>query len=250
MPPHDLYLYVVVQEQQEYYSTGGDARVKTRLEQASGTRCLVVPFQELDMAVVRSLKPRAIVMSGFGRWFRQHKVEWFWGIDEVVHTAHVPMLCFCGSHQLLAFCYNLKLLQIPVLMDEPIRRLAPDEDLPRRAVVNPDVPDLANHFIADGFYPIFKIKDDPLFAGLASPMMMRCAHYCEVKRLPPGFEVLARSGHSPIEAMRHTERPLYGVQFHPEAYEPPFTDGQTLLRNFASIVNEFWRHSAHKDETR
>lgn len=247
MQPNDLYLYVVVQEQQEYYSNGGDARIKARLEQASGTRCLVVPFQELDMAVVHSLEPRAIVMSGFGRWVRQHRIEWFWGIDEVVHAANVPMLCLCGSHQLLAFSYNLNLRQIPVLMDEPMRRLAAEEDLPRRAIINPDVPDLANYYMADGFFPIFRVKDDPLFDGLDTLMTMRCAHYCEVKRLPPGFELLARSAHCPIEAMKHTTRPIYGTQFHPEAYEPPFLDGQKLLRNFTGIVDEFWKdHAAHK----
>jgi GMP synthase-like glutamine amidotransferase len=249
MQPNDLYLYVVVQEDREYYATGGDARVKTRLEQASGVRCLVIPFQEFNMSVVENLRPRAIAMSGFGRWFRQHKVEWFFGINEVVHNAHLPMICFCGSHQLLAFCYNKNLREIPDLTDEPMRRLDAEDDLPRRAVVNPDVPDLAHYFIADGFYPIFKVKDDPLFDGLADVMTMRCAHYCEVKTLPTGFDVLARSKHCAIEAMKHRSRPLYGTQFHPEAYENPFLDGQKLLHNFARIVDGFWRSGAEDEGT-
>jgi Glutamine amidotransferase class-I len=241
MQPNALYLYVVVQDRNDYYANGGGgALVKARLEQASGLRCMVVPYQEFTLAVVNDLKPRAIAMSGFGRWFCQHKVEWFRGMDEVMHAADVPMICFCGSHQLLGFSYNLDLHAVPVLHDEPMRTLSPEEDTPRRAAVNADVPGLVNYFYADGFFPIFKVRDDPLFAGLDGVMTMRCAHYCEVKTLPAGFELLARSKHCAIEAMRHQTRPLYGTQFHPEAYEPPFLDGQRLLQNFAHVVEQFW----------
>ena len=58
------------------------------------------------------------------------------------------------------------------------------------------------------------INDPELFCR---QMMLRCAHYCEVKKLPPGFELLASSGHCRIAAVRHRDRPLYGTQFHPEA---------------------------------
>ena len=234
-----MYIYVVVQEQESYYADGPAGRVKARLEQASGERCLIVPYQEFDMAVVNELRPRAIAMSGFGGHFQQRKVEWFLGMNEVLHQADLPILCFCGSHQVLGFCFNQDLTQTALLEDEPMRRISPEEDLPRRARQSPDV-DLSAFFIADGFYPISRVKDDPLFRGLPEVMTMRCAHYCEVKRLPPGFELLARSKHCAIEAMRHERRPLYGTQFHPEAYEAPFFDGRTLLQNFAQIVSDFW----------
>jgi len=71
-------------------------------------------------------------------------------------------------------------------------------------------------------------------------MMLRCDHYCEVKKLPPGFELLASSGHCRIAAMRHRDRPLYGTQFHPEGYDRPFFHGRTVLENFARIVREYW----------
>ena len=84
------------------------------------------------------------------------------------------------------------------------------------------------------------MKKDPLFRGLKETMVMRCAHYCEVKKLPRDFELLATGEHCRVEAMRHRDRPLWGTQFHPEAYEAPFLDGRTLLENFARIVNDFW----------
>jgi len=235
-----MYVYVRVEEPESYYGTGPESRVKARLEQASGERCLIVPYREFDMALVNELKPRAIAMSGFGGHFQSRQVEWFYGMDEVLHQANVPILCFCGSHQLLGFSFNTDLRRVQQLQDEPMRRLGPEEDLPRRAQGSPDY-DLSDFFVGDGFYPIKRVKGDRLFAGLPQTMMMRCAHYCEVKRLPPDFELLASSGHCHIEAMRHVEWPLYGTQFHPEAYEAPFFDGRHLLENFARIVDDFWR---------
>jgi GMP synthase-like glutamine amidotransferase len=227
-------------EKESYYTNGPDGRVKARLEEASGERCLVVPYQEFDMSVVRELKPRAIAMSGFGGHFQQREVEWFWGMDEVLHQAEVPMICFCGSHQVLGFAFNRDLRHTERLYDEPMRKIGPEEDLPRRPHQSPGV-DLSGYYVADGFFPIWRVKDDPLFRGLPEVMTMRCAHYCKVQQLPPGFELLARSGHCAIETMRHKSRPLYGTQFHPEHYEAPFFDGRTVLSNFAEIVRDYWQ---------
>jgi len=52
----------------------------------------------------------------------------------------------------------------------------------------------------------------------------------QVKALPPEFEVLAQSANSPIAAFRHTSRPIYGVQFHPEVAHTP--RGAELLATF------------------
>jgi len=236
-----MYIHVCVQERESYYASGPEGRTKVRLEQASGERCVIVPYQEFDMRVVRELSPRAIAMSGFGGHFQSRKVKWFLGMSEVLHDAHMPMICFCGSHQLLGFSFSRDLPKVKQLKDQPIRKLRLSEDLPRRAQNDPQY-DLSPFFVADGFFPIRKIQEDPLFHGLQDPMIMRCSHYCEVKSLPHGFELLATSGHCRIEAMRHRERPLYGTQFHPEAYERPFFDGRKLLDNFADIVRSFWKN--------
>jgi len=230
-----MYLYIVVQEKDSYYQHGPDSKIKVRLEEASGERCLVIPYQEFNLAVVEELRPRAIAMSGFGGHWESREVAWFYGMDEVLHRAEVPIIGFCGSHQLIGFSFTRDLHQTERLYDEPMRKLAPDEDVPRQAG------DLAEYFVAEGFYPIRRVVDDPLFAGLPEVMIMRCWHYCEVKQLPPGFALLATSGHCRIAAMRHTDRPLYGTQFHPEAYEAPFFDGRTMLANFARIVDDYWR---------
>lgn len=76
-------------------------------------------------------------------------------------------------------------------------------------------------------------KDDPLFANLdgGPERTVWMSHGDSVLRLAPGFEMLASSDHSPFAAMRHTDRPIWAIQFHPEVAH---TDGGTqMLANFA-----------------
>lgn len=56
------------------------------------------------------------------------------------------------------------------------------------------------------------------------------SHGDRIETPPPGFEVLARSDHSPIAVMvNHNER-RYGIQFHPEVQHTP--RGVEILRHF------------------
>lgn len=52
----------------------------------------------------------------------------------------------------------------------------------------------------------------------------------EEQSLPSEFIVDARSAKGEIMAIRHRQKPLYGLQFHPEALLTEF--GMTLMRNF------------------
>ena len=69
-----------------------------------------------------------------------------------------------------------------------------------------------------------------LFAGLPNPLPVARYHSLVVDPdLPPGLEATAHGG-GVLMAMRHTELPALGVQFHPESVLTP--DGKQLLRNF------------------
>jgi GMP synthase (glutamine-hydrolysing) len=76
-------------------------------------------------------------------------------------------------------------------------------------------------------------RDDPLFADLEGGVerVVWMSHGDRVLRLPESFETLATSDGSPFAAVRDRERPLWGVQFHPEVVH---TDGgRAMLANFA-----------------
>ncbi len=56
------------------------------------------------------------------------------------------------------------------------------------------------------------------------------SHFDEVKDAPAGFRTLAHSDTCPVEAMRHNEKEIFGVQFHPEVWHTE--NGERILGNF------------------
>jgi len=76
------------------------------------------------------------------------------------------------------------------------------------------------------------LKGEGLFEGFAAgsrtPVWM--SHGDRVDVPPAGWEVLARSGNTPVAAFRHCERPLLGVQFHPEVAHT--RRGAEIIQNF------------------
>ena len=232
-----MYIFVSFQDTDDYYKEGPSrGQVKARLEQASGQRCLLVPYQEFNMSVVEEFKPSAIAMSGFAE---PGKAEGFIGVAEVLKTSEIPIICFCGSHQLIDGCLTYNFGKSSQWKPEPMRKIGISEDYPRVPKTPPY--DHSAYFVAAGFFPINRVKDDPIFKGLPHTMLMKCAHYCEIKKLPADFELLASSGHCKIEMIKHKSRILYGTQFHPEAYAEPFLHGKKLLENFAEVVKKYWK---------
>ena len=75
-----------------------------------------------------------------------------------------------------------------------------------------------------------------IFTGLPSPFIAARYHSLIVERdgLPGCFDVAAWSREEEIMAVKHRERPLFGVQFHPESIMTP--GGKKLLRNFLKYV--------------
>lgn len=77
-----------------------------------------------------------------------------------------------------------------------------------------------------------------LFDGLPNPLRVMRYHslVVEPESLPPELVVTARNSDDPTEihAMRHSEHPAWGVQFHPESILTQ--NGKELLRNFLTLA--------------
>jgi GMP synthase (glutamine-hydrolysing) len=69
-----------------------------------------------------------------------------------------------------------------------------------------------------------------LLAHVPTPTQVWMSHGDMVQTLPDEFVPLARTPDCPIAAVRHRDRPVYGVQFHPEVTHTPY--GGQILRNF------------------
>jgi anthranilate synthase component II len=79
-------------------------------------------------------------------------------------------------------------------------------------------------------------RGEDLFAGLANPLRVTRYHSLTIEpsSLPDCLEVLAWTAEEgwedEIQAVRHREHPVRGVQFHPESIASE--GGRELLRNF------------------
>jgi GMP synthase (glutamine-hydrolysing) len=76
-----------------------------------------------------------------------------------------------------------------------------------------------------------------IFKGIPDGICVWASHNDEVKEVPEGFVVTASSSSCPVEAVRSADRPIYGVQFHPEVEHTEF--GPQMFRNFLKIIDDW-----------
>ena len=60
------------------------------------------------------------------------------------------------------------------------------------------------------------------------------SHGDKVEVLPDSFEMLARTENSPICAIKHVKKPIWGLQFHPEVHHT--VNGRKIFRNFIFAI--------------
>ena len=73
-----------------------------------------------------------------------------------------------------------------------------------------------------------------LFAEMPFALQVWMSHGDRIEKLPQGFAVVAQTDNSPIAAMAHPGRRLYGLQFHPEVIHTP--RGADIFRNFLTQI--------------
>jgi GMP synthase (glutamine-hydrolysing) len=66
--------------------------------------------------------------------------------------------------------------------------------------------------------------------GLGDKEKVWMSHSDTVFALPPEFEALAHTKSCPVAAFRHKQKPIYGMQWHPEVIHTE--NGMLMLRNF------------------
>ncbi len=117
-----------------------------------------------------------------------------------VVAAGKAVLGSCWGHQLLAYALHGA---------ASIRRAAvPEFGWPPLTVVDPA---------------------DPLLGPHGPEVFAFNVHFDEVPSPPPGFVTTARSADCAVHGMRHTSRPLFGLQAHPEV---PRADALGFLRAY------------------
>ncbi|MFP6624443.1 MAG: glutamine-hydrolyzing GMP synthase [Myxococcota bacterium] len=156
---------------------------------------------DLDLAAIQAFDPSGIILSGGPASVLDEGSP---DADPGVFELEVPILGICYGLQLLVLRLGGKV------------ESAEDREYGRAQLVVE--------------------LEDPLLGSVdrSGDRVVWMSHGDRVLSLPDGFEVVAHSGNSPFAAVRHQDRPIWGVQFHPEVVH---TDGGSeILRRFVHDV--------------
>ncbi len=206
----------IVTDSYDNFCKGGWLKARNTLQDIARDDCLVMHYTQATLDTVQRIRPRAICGSGGCAPYDSYDILDCAAYRRLVTESAIPQLGICRSHQLLAHYFGGRIGRM--------RKLKPDEtDL---AEYSP------GYFKEWGVCPVRVIKDDPLFAGCGKTIRVRQAHAWEVKRPGAGFVRLAESPHCAVQAVRHRQLPIYGVQFHPEFRQAAYPDGLRILKNF------------------
>jgi anthranilate synthase component 2 len=167
-----------------------------QIERLSGARLDVVRNDCFDPAELLARKPDAIVVSpGPGTPDRAGRI-----LELIRLDRDVPLLGVCLGHQALGEAFGARI----------VRGAAP----------------------VHGKVTEVRHEGAGLFAGCPTPMRTARYHSLIVERasLPDVFRVDAETDDGVVMAISHRERPLYGIQFHPESYGTE--GGDRLITNF------------------
>lgn len=181
-----------------------------------GMCCLLRP-PRFSAAAVRGFPFSAVVISGNCADWSEYPHGWFDEIKRLLVAGDLPVLGICGGHQLIAVLLGGQA--------GPMRQLYSGETDP--------MPEFHPGMYKErGFVPVSVVRPHSLFADCPNPIEVYESHYWEVTRLPPEFEPLASSSACAVQAMAHSELPIFGAQFHPEEATDEHPDGRRVLRNF------------------
>lgn len=160
-----------------------------------GADCRVIRNDAMRCDELLALQPQGIVLSpGPGR------PEQAGVCLELIQRAEVPLLGVCLGHQAIAQAFGGRVIHAPYLMH--------------------------------GKTSPISHQQTGLFAGLPSPLTVARYHslVAEAASLPAELEVTAGTADGVIMALRHRQRPIHGLQFHPESIASE--GGHALLQNF------------------
>ncbi|MUV38573.1 GMP synthase (glutamine-hydrolyzing) [Lentibacillus sp. JNUCC-1] len=150
---------------------------------------------KLTVEEIHAMQPKGIILSG-----GPHSVydENSFRCDPAIFDMDIPVLGICYGMQLMAVHFNGKA-----------------EKSQQREYGKAQI----------------NVGGEPtLFQNQPETQTVWMSHGDKVVEAPASFQVDATSPSTPIAAMSHESKPLYGVQFHPEVRHTEY--GNDLLKNF------------------
>ena len=165
-----------------------------------GAEVVVKRNDALSVADALALKPQGIVVSPGPSDPDRAGIC----LDLVAKAGRIPLLGVCLGHQAIGQAFGGKVVRAKVPMH--------------------------------GKLSAIRHHDSGVFAGLPNPFDATRYHSLIVERasLPASLAITAETDDGIIMGLQHRERPVHGVQFHPESIASQ--GGHRLLKNFLALA--------------
>ena len=155
---------------------------------------------EITLDEIRGLKPERILVSPGPCSPRESGFS-----NDVIRTfgQRIPIFGVCLGHQCIGHVFGAEVV--------------------------------VNYRMMHGKTSAIKHNGKDLFEGMANPFLATRYHSLVIKRdtLPACLEITAETDEGEIMGVRHKERPIWGVQFHPESILTE--NGRQIIRNFLKL---------------
>lgn len=207
---------LIINNEKDNDDLGWVPLIKEAISKIEDVEFVVIHHSEISKEKLDKISPDLIYASGRATydWTLEEILEDYDKELKVLKDTIIPWLGVCAGEQLIAVAYGGGFGKMIETAD--------DEEAIRET----------------GFPAINIINDAPLLENLDNPFHCFELHRDEVKSLPDEFILLASTEMCKFQAIKHKEKNLYGVQFHPEQYTDEHLDGKIILKNFLSMANK------------
>ncbi|MDA7789079.1 aminodeoxychorismate/anthranilate synthase component II [Gammaproteobacteria bacterium] len=166
----------------------------------SGQEVLVVRNDEITIEQINDLNPKKIVISPGPCTPKEAGIS-----IELIKNATVPLLGVCLGHQAIGAAFGGNIIKAPEIFHGKLSEV--------------------------------EHNNENIFKGIDSPYSVVRYHSLIIEKdsLPDELKITGVLKDNPeiIMAIEHKEKPIYGVQFHPESIETDF--GMKLIENFLAL---------------